>query len=197
MTEFASDLLVALAGALAAALIGGVGYLVKRRLERPTRDPVDDFIDRFERLRTASESSDPPLASSQELQTAASLVESKYQNPSRPDEELLEEVGVYLSAADIKRIGGAQLADADAAMRSVAGELMGMYDGGLAEAFSDALLTWDQYRHNYVAYVAEPFGDATGHISELVYAASAEQLTKQFHEQLLEQLRDERRRQGL
>ena len=197
MTEFTSDLLVALAGALAAALIGGIGYLVKRRFERPARDPVDDFIDRFERLRAVSESATPPVASTQERQTAASLVESKFRNPSRPDRELLEEVGVHLSAADIKRIGGAQLAEADAAMRSVAAELMEMYDGGLAEAFSDALQIWDQYRHNYAAYVAEPFGDATGHISDLVYAASAEQLTKQFHEQLLEQLRDERRRQGL
>ena len=50
----------------------------------------------------------------------------------------MEEVGVHLSAADIKRIGGAQLAEADAAMRSVAAELMEMYDGGLAEAFLES-----------------------------------------------------------
>ncbi len=113
MPEFTEKAILLLVGAAATGLVGGIGFLLKRRFRRHASDEVDKFIAHHERLLAAqSRSSQPPTSQEQaRLDNAIQELHPgvSFQNKLNVNEPDLSQAEIGMRAAQ----------EADAAMLAV------------------------------------------------------------------------------
>ncbi|RHW19504.1 lysozyme inhibitor LprI family protein [Pseudomonas jilinensis] len=185
MTEIIPEAIVAIVSAVVGALLAGVAYLLKRKIEKNDSGKIEEFISGYERLHKLYRAEPEDKVSAEELAAANRIVES-----AQGSHDSLLESGEHLTQADMNRISLAQLTAADAQLSVVYEELMSFQDGARAEALDYAMESWRKFRHDFAAFEAEFYRG--GSIQSLIYAANAEARTNEFIRLLSEQLEFER-----
>jgi len=190
MIDLSPNIAAALIGAIATAILGAIAYFIKRGIEKKDKVEIDHFLDRYERLRCIGESNNPPHATEQEFKDANKFVTELHKKLNLQETEEIHQYEGQLTQADMNRIGGAKLAEADAKVNVTISELMTYQDGARAEALDDAIKKWREFRHEYAVFVAE--GYRGGSIQSLIYSNSAEDITNQFNDLLKLQIESEK-----
>ena len=177
MSELSINLLSVVFGAVVTALIGCVAYFAKRHIEKSDKDEIDSFLDGYERLRKIGESSNPPTATSTEIQELHKLIAGTQGGAQESPTESTRYDGAW-TQADLNRISGAEFAEADARVNLNYTKLKSYQDGSCAEALESALDKWKDFRHEYAIFIAETY--AGGSIQPLMYSSTAVEITNQF-----------------
>ena len=180
MSELSVNILSAIVGALTTAAVGTVAYFVKRHIEKSDKEQIENFIDGYERLRNINESSNPPTATSSEIEEIHRLISNIKENSDDNQTQTIHE-GAW-TQADLNRIGGAEFSEADAQLNLTYTKLMSFQDGSCAEAFVAAFEKWKEYRHEYAIFIAETYSG--GSIQPLMYSTTAVEITRQFNQLL-------------
>jgi len=192
MTELSINIISAMSGVVATALIGGIAYFIKRHIEHKDKAEIEHFLDGYERLNNISGSNNPPRATEQELRDISNIVNEIRNNINFTNIEEDTHYDGALTQADMNRIGGAKFAEADAIMNATYTQLMAHQDGSCAEALDDALSKWKEFRHEYAVFIAEAYSG--GSIQNLMYTNTAVEITNQFNDLLSSQIELESQR---
>lgn len=156
MSDFAERALLLFIGALCTGLVGGIGFLIKRRLGR--EDPIEKFIAQHERLLAAQASETQPLQH-EDRERIEQVVEGlhpglRFQNALHTDEAFISQAEINMRAAQ----------EADAALLSV-NQLVERLAYRLSDeqraVLRQAQLAWERYVDIQARLAAEAFAGGT------------------------------------
>ncbi len=169
-----SDAVLVLLGAISASLIAAIGFLLRRRFDK---DPVDTFIQRYERLRAGADTSAPALTSHLELQsTEGSFSQAGPPAPSSSPALAEYEKAVPITQADMNKAAAEDLAVATGLLDEhiySASQLLGKER---LNALKESQRAWIRYRDLFAGTVADSV--AGGSMWPTLYDCERTRLTK-------------------
>lgn len=149
MSPFVQSVLLVLLGALATGVVGGIGFLIKRRFTKA--DPVDTFIERHERLLGLGRGSTPPAIDAAQRAQLRTYLGGL---PQGVGDSL--QSSRHLTQTEMNQIA---INDAEAAatrMTSLVTRIRERLQGGDLAAFDESQELWERYQKLQAALAASP-----------------------------------------